>query len=158
MKYGTITPKKNKGGLTRRDFLNGFFKAVLPFAALPGALAFPFLYPGREKTKARPPVFVRALEEEKLPRRGMKKVEFTHLEKRHRIYVARTGDGLYALSPRCTHLGCFVSWDAEKNEFACPCHGGRYDIAGNVIEGPPPAPLLRLPYKIEEGFLLIGLK
>jgi Rieske Fe-S protein len=23
----------------------------------------------------------------------------------------------------------------------CPCHNGRFDLAGNVISGPPPAPL-----------------
>jgi len=152
------TTRKNKGGLTRRDFLNGLAKTLLPLAALGGAAAFPFLYPGREKTTLKSPLFVRVLEEEKLPRRGIKKIEFTHIERRYRIYLTRTGGALYALSPVCTHLGCLVAWDPAKNEFACPCHGGRYDISGNVLEGPPPAPLSRLPYKIEDGFFLIGLK
>ncbi|RME66309.1 MAG: hypothetical protein D6778_04940 [Nitrospirae bacterium] len=65
---------------------------------------------------------------------------------------------LYALSPVCTHLGCLVNWNYLKGEFQCPCHGGRYDIKGRVIGGPPPRPLTRLPLKIEGEKVLVGLK
>ncbi|MEH2274266.1 MAG: hypothetical protein V7K40_05525 [Nostoc sp.] len=25
----------------------------------------------------------------------------------------------------CTHLGCTVEWELEKNHFICPCHGSQ---------------------------------
>jgi len=42
-----------------------------------------------------------------------------------------------ALSPVCTHAGCIVNFNPEEKTWDCPCHGGRYDIDGNVISGPP---------------------
>ena len=50
-------------------------------------------------------------------------------------------DSVRALSSACTHLGCRVAFDAESKRFACPCHGGFYDVQGQVVAGPPPAPL-----------------
>lgn len=59
--------------------------------------------------------------------------------------------GLVALSTTCTHLGCGVSWNAERKAFLCPCHGGVYDATGKVLSGPPPRPLRRLPLAVEGG-------
>ncbi|OUL22773.1 Rieske 2Fe-2S domain-containing protein [Nostoc sp. 106C] len=42
----------------------------------------------------------------------------------------------YAISPICTHLGCTVEWNTEKNHFICPCHGSQYDSVGRVVHGP----------------------
>ncbi|BAY12849.1 Rieske 2Fe-2S domain-containing protein [Calothrix sp. NIES-2098] len=42
----------------------------------------------------------------------------------------------YAISPICTHLGCTVKWNTEKNRFICPCHGSQYDSLGRVVHGP----------------------
>jgi menaquinol-cytochrome c reductase iron-sulfur subunit len=57
------------------------------------------------------------------------------------VFVFRDERGLRALSARCTHLGCTVRADAERDGFVCPCHGSRYDAAGNVTGGPAPNPL-----------------
>jgi Rieske Fe-S protein len=51
-----------------------------------------------------------------------------------------------------------VSWDARAREFACPCHGGRYNLTGAVEAGPPPRPLERLPARVEEGRVLVRLE
>jgi Rieske Fe-S protein len=40
----------------------------------------------------------------------------------------------------------------------CPCHGGRYDLSGRNISGPPPAPLTRFPVTIQDGTAFIGMK
>jgi quinol---cytochrome c reductase iron-sulfur subunit, bacillus type len=61
-------------------------------------------------------------------------------------------------SPICTHLGCGYRWEAGKKEFKCPCHGSVFDLNGNVIGGPAPRPLDRLPVKIENGHLLVQYK
>jgi glycine/D-amino acid oxidase-like deaminating enzyme/nitrite reductase/ring-hydroxylating ferredoxin subunit len=51
--------------------------------------------------------------------------------------VSRREDGtLTAVSPRCTHLGCFVSWNRAEQTWDCPCHGSRFLPDGTVIQGP----------------------
>lgn len=53
-----------------------------------------------------------------------------------------TADGqLRAFSAVCTHLTCTVSYESDTGTLYCPCHNGRFDLAGNVISGPPPRPL-----------------
>lgn len=58
-------------------------------------------------------------------------------------------------SSSCPHLGCAVSWDELSRRFKCACHGGAFDRDGNVIAGPPPSPLPRLPWKLEDGTLKV---
>lgn len=81
-----------------------------------------------------------------------------YMERRLRQRVAVVPDaaspsGLVALSTTCTHLGCGVSWSAERKAFLCPCHGGVYDSSGRVTGGPPPRPLARLPLVVDGGRL-----
>lgn len=51
-----------------------------------------------------------------------------------------------ALSPTCTHAGCIVSFNDEEKSWDCPCHGGRYDLKGQVITGPPTMNLKQITY------------
>jgi len=60
-----------------------------------------------------------------------------------------------ALSAVCTHLGCIVKWSEGKEEFDCPCHGGRFDIRGAVLGGPPPKPLTAFTARVEDEYLVI---
>lgn len=61
-----------------------------------------------------------------------------------------------ALSGQCTHLGCPVQLrDVEKSGEAeaplrCPCHGGKFSRTGEVLDGPPPRPLPRLPVRVPD--------
>ena len=57
------------------------------------------------------------------------------------VIVIHTKDGYHALSAVCTHLGCIVFWSEQKAVIACPCHAGFFTVNGDVISGPPPAPL-----------------
>lgn len=54
---------------------------------------------------------------------------------------------LLAFTAVCTHLSCTVRYDADSGTIFCPCHNGRFDLAGRVISGPPPAPLEE--YRVE---------
>ncbi len=52
-----------------------------------------------------------------------------------RIIIARVDSSEYiALSEACTHTGCSVEFDGS--EFPCPCHGSRFNAAGEVLSGP----------------------
>ena len=51
------------------------------------------------------------------------------------VYRNETGE-LQAFSAVCTHLGCIVHWNNAEKSWDCPCHGSRFDTAGEVLEGP----------------------
>lgn len=55
----------------------------------------------------------------------------------------------------CTHLGCTVHWDQGKGLFVCACHGGAFDINGDVKTGPPPRPLDRHRFKVDSGTMFV---
>lgn len=57
------------------------------------------------------------------------------------VYIDKQGDSYRAFSATCTHLGCRVTWNTEKSQYLCPCHGGVYDRDGKVVAGPPPTGL-----------------
>ncbi len=59
--------------------------------------------------------------------------------------------GVRVLSSTCPHLGCVVSWSAQRQSFLCPCHKGVFGKNGELVSGPPPRGLDPLPTKIEEG-------
>ena len=56
--------------------------------------------------------------------------------------LVRTPDGEFrAFTAVCTHLDCTVQYKPETSQIWCACHNGMYDLAGNVVSGPPPRPL-----------------
>jgi len=56
--------------------------------------------------------------------------------------------GLMALFQRCVHLGCRVPWCATSIGFECPCHGSKYNSAGEYFAGPAPRNLDRFVVEI----------
>jgi glycine/D-amino acid oxidase-like deaminating enzyme/nitrite reductase/ring-hydroxylating ferredoxin subunit len=61
-----------------------------------------------------------------------------------KLGVFRDGDGeAHAVSLRCTHLGCLLRFNAAETSWDCPCHGSRYNVDGDVLEGPAVQPLAR---------------
>ncbi len=72
------------------------------------------------------------------------------------VIINRPDKGYVALSRVCTHLGCLVDYQKDQKRLLCPCHGGTYDLSGNVVAGPPPKPLQQFPVKVAGDSLIIG--
>jgi glycine/D-amino acid oxidase-like deaminating enzyme/nitrite reductase/ring-hydroxylating ferredoxin subunit len=51
------------------------------------------------------------------------------------VYRNEAGE-LHQVSAVCTHMKCIVNWNDEQKSWDCPCHGSRFTVDGQVIEGP----------------------
>jgi len=71
--------------------------------------------------------------------------------------LVNTAEGqLRAFSAVCTHLNCTVRFEGDTGTFYCPCHNGRFDLAGNVISGPPPKPLQAYEVEVSGGDIYVS--
>jgi succinate dehydrogenase / fumarate reductase iron-sulfur subunit len=73
------------------------------------------------------------------------------------VYRGPHSSSMVVYNSRCTHLGCTVHWDVTKQLFLCACHGGAFDLKGNVNAGPPPRALDRHAFKISDGNLYVEM-
>jgi menaquinol-cytochrome c reductase iron-sulfur subunit len=149
---------------SRRNFLTwiigglGTLSAAMVGVPILGTLLAPAVQPRRDESwidfgpiKSIPVGAPRLLTAETQERDG-----WYERSVRRAVWVVRSGEGsLTVFSPRCTHLGCAYRWDPQKNQFACPCHGGTYAITGQVTGGPPPRALTELSSRIEDGTLRV---
>ena len=80
-------------------------------------------------------------------------VEFRQPATGDPAWLVATGGGTYkAFTAVCTHQGCTVNFAKKSAQFQCPCHGGIYDAkTGEVLSGPPPAPLAAIAVKNVNG-------
>jgi menaquinol-cytochrome c reductase iron-sulfur subunit len=159
-----MTQKQGQSHVSRRTFLNYVVGGIggLIAAAIAVPLVSYFLAPAFKKNT---PLLTPIGRAEDIPKG---KPTFITYEQRIRDgwYVTTLSKGAWVLTmdgkeftvydPKCTHLNCPFYWDDQKKEFFCPCHGGRFDIDGNVVGGPPPRPLDRLAVEIQQGNILIG--
>lgn len=141
--------------MQRREFISWLLKSAGIALGLGGLSTLPYFYHSAGEGKLR---YIKATGDENIPRRGVRQLDIAFAGMTHKVFLVRYGREFFVLSPTCSHLGCLVNWNPVKLEFDCPCHGGRYDMAGRVIGGPPPRPLTRLPYEVKNGFLYIGMR
>jgi len=56
---------------------------------------------------------------------------------------------IWAVSRKCTHLGCLVSYNETAKQLICPCHQSRFSKQGKRLAGPAK---LNLPvYKVAKA-------
>lgn len=129
----------------RRDFLNWLLGTSL------GTLALWVLYPilrfvdtpaVPESTAAQ--VDAGATNDPAFQDAGYKIVRFGE----DPVIVLRVAeDDFRAFSATCTHLDCIVEYRRDDRRIWCNCHNGTYDLAGQVVSGPPPRPLQ--PFRVD---------
>jgi glycine/D-amino acid oxidase-like deaminating enzyme/nitrite reductase/ring-hydroxylating ferredoxin subunit len=62
--------------------------------------------------------------------------EVIKVEGKHLAVFRNDEDHVYAVSAICPHMGCTVHWNKFEKSWDCPCHGSRFDVLGEVLEGP----------------------
>jgi cytochrome b6-f complex iron-sulfur subunit len=123
--------------MKRRNFVNLFLGGSL--LATVAAFLYPvvrYLLPAKQASAAQQKVTAAKVGE--LPPNSAKSFRFGSSV----AVLVNTAEGqLVALSAVCTHLTCTVRFESDTATLFCPCHNGRFDLGGNVLSGPPPAPL-----------------
>ncbi|MFJ8670293.1 FAD-dependent oxidoreductase [Streptomyces sp. NPDC093600] len=66
------------------------------------------------------------------------------------VYREESGS-LHSVSAVCTHMGCLVAFNPAERTWECPCHGSRFGVDGEVIQGPALHPLERREPKEDGG-------
>jgi cytochrome b6-f complex iron-sulfur subunit len=131
----------------RRDFLTRIGVGACAVAAVgSGVVTLDFLKP---KVLFEPPTTFKAGDP------GDYTEGTIRFNKEKKAYVVGGSGGVYALSAVCTHLGCITRFLSDQNVIACPCHGSRFDLEGNVVEGPAPRPLPWLQVGTDPNGLLV---
>jgi Rieske Fe-S protein len=127
---------------TRRRMLAGLAGGFGVLTAVgAGIPVLGFLLPPKGTLSDR--TLVRAAQEDELHEHAAKKVLVLG---RPVVLVRMEGDRYFALSAICTHMDiCQLDWNAERRQLVCPCHGGAFDVYGNVVQGPPSIPLASFP-------------
>jgi cytochrome b6-f complex iron-sulfur subunit len=123
--------------MTRRTFINTFLGGSL--AATAAAFLYPllrYIWPPRQQE-----VVQRRVAAAKTGELAPNSFKIFRFGDAPGILIDSPDGQLVAFTAVCTHLSCTVRYDADSGTIYCPCHNGRFDLTGNVISGPPPAPL-----------------
>ena len=118
-------------------------------AAVPSAGAAPAVPTGATaatavSTTTKPAGGIKIAKTSAIPVGGVK--AFTDPKTKAPAYLLQPKKGTFlAYSAVCTHQGCTVGFDQPSNQFACPCHGARFDgTTGDVLRGPARTPLAKI--------------
>ncbi len=85
-------------------------------------------------------------------------VRYPHSDDKTNQYVEAgvATEGIMTLYQKCAHLGCRVPYCPTSEWFECPCHGSKYNYAGERMPGSPaPAGLWRFPIEISDGAVIV---
>jgi cytochrome b6-f complex iron-sulfur subunit len=156
--------------ITRRDFfrgglLGGFFLFLAQF----GGMTLAFLYPslkggfGAVINAGTLSEIRNAIEESRQPvyaGAGRFYLVPYPVDPIPEVYDGVANGGLMALYQRCVHLGCRVPFCEQSQWFECPCHGSKYNRAGEYELGPAPTGLERFPIILDGETVMVdtGIK
>jgi cytochrome b6-f complex iron-sulfur subunit len=151
-----------KGVISRRDFFRGgLLSSLLVFAAQFGGASLAFLWPNLkgglgsvitldDTTDA----IKNSIRQDRQPYYfGAGRFYLINYsgdgDKPGGIYEGITSESLMAIYQKCAHLGCRVPFCQQSQWFECPCHGSKYNYAGEYELGPAPTGLMRFKVTVE---------
>jgi cytochrome b6-f complex iron-sulfur subunit len=85
-------------------------------------------------------------------------VPYPHTDDPNNVYVKAgvAKNGVMVVFQKCAHLGCRVPYCSTSHWFECPCHGSKYNYAGERQPGSPaPAGLWRFALDIQGGQVMV---
>lgn len=132
--------------LTRRDILNGSYHW------LRYAVAVALLYPLARFLGFKVPRKPRKVEVHK-------SLKVTGFIVEHDFIIFAGPEGPWAVSRKCTHLGCRLNYRENEKNLLCPCHQSRFTIEGKRVAGPaernlPTFAVTALDEKEDRGYLV----
>jgi cytochrome b6-f complex iron-sulfur subunit len=132
--------------MQRRQFLSGLWMAGAGLVAVAGVwTTWDLLRPGEASGFGGR---IRAVPPESVPDSDAIDIPAA------RSYLVNVNGTTRALSQKCTHLGCRVSYCESSGEFECPCHGSTFNRAGEFRTGPAPRGMDEHPVELSEDGLL----
>ena len=134
--------------MKRREFLSGLWVAGLGLVAVAAAwTSWDLLRPGEARGFGGN---IRALPPEAVTKGAVIEVAAA------RSYLTDVLDETRALSWKCPHLGCKVSFCDSSGQFECPCHGSVFNRAGDLLAGPSPRGMDEHPLEVgDDGLFYI---
>lgn len=60
-----------------------------------------------------------------------------------------------AFSAVCSHTGCLIN-EVADGTINCPCHGSRFSLDGNVVNGPATRPLTAEAITVQGSSIVLG--
>jgi len=73
------------------------------------------------------------------------------------VVIRKDAGSAVALSAVCTHEACTIEFDPTTAGATCPCHGSKYDAAGNVMNGPASHSLQLFPASVGSDGITVTL-
>jgi cytochrome b6-f complex iron-sulfur subunit len=164
---GLPAPPRRATAVSRRDFFRkSLISSLLVFGAQFGGASVAFLWPSlrggfgavidagavdeiRAAVRNGEPFYVGTGRFYVVPYEGQAKGDVNYEEE------GVAAEGIMPLYQRCVHLGCRVPFCAQSQWFECPCHGSKYNSAGEYRLGPAPRGMDRFHIEIVNGRVMV---
>ena len=118
-----MTASEDSHKITRRDFLGDGWRW------LQYAVAVSVLYPLGSFLGFKVPPKPQKIEVHK-------SLKVTGFIVEHDFIIFAGPQGPWAVSRKCTHLGCRLNYRENDKSLLCPCHQSRFTIEGKRVAGP----------------------
>jgi cytochrome b6-f complex iron-sulfur subunit len=163
---GLPTPTRAPA-VSRRDFFRkSLITSLLVFAADFGGASIAFLWPSlkggfgalidagpldeiKASVSSGEPFYVGTGRFYIVPYNGTPKGDIDYVKE------GVASEGIMSLYQRCVHLGCRVPFCGQSKWFECPCHGSKYNGAGEYQLGPAPRGMDRFHTEISGGRVMV---
>jgi cytochrome b6-f complex iron-sulfur subunit len=152
-----VSPEPQPDLMTRQAFVRVALGGVgLCYAAAIGYPVYRFIASPVERAEGASVVAAITLKDApKLPKGSALMFKFGP---KPALLIHHLDDSWVALDAVCTHLGCTVEYEADKNRIHCACHGGVYDAnTGGNVSGPPPKPLRKYGVRLTDEGVIVSL-